>query len=229
MSDDLALPQPRQADFSDLHVAVGCRVQLRISSFGREKQFATALIGYLPDEFLIVRTPIEGGLPLRLQNGDVLKARLFTGTDVVEFDTAVARQFGAPAPYWHLGYPDQVRLISLRAAPRMPVDLPVQVRTGAAAAQQPGRFTDLSALGAQVVTAQSLGDPGADIVIAFSLPRNGGSPPVELSVAAKIKSVKPLPDAGDGVTGCAHGVQFDNLDERAAMLLQNFVLARFRV
>src|SRR5882672_2234472 len=98
-------PSERLAQFEDLQVRVGARIQLILSRHDRGAALSSTLIGYAAKEFLIVRTPVEGGLAVKVQNDEPFKVRLFTGVHVVEFETAVKRQFAAPAFYWHLGYP----------------------------------------------------------------------------------------------------------------------------
>lgn len=214
-----------RARFGDLNVRVGARIQLVVSAFGRRSQLASTLLGYAEPEYLIVRTPAEGGLAVRLQNGESLDVRLFTGTHVVEFRTSLLRQFSAPISYWHLSYPQDVRVTTLRAAPRTRVDLAAQAnRDGAAAV--PVRLTDLSALGAKVLAPEPLGERGQTLELAFDIPRGPQGAAAKIAVAATIRGIKPLAAAGDAPPSYAHGLQFENLGESDQVLLQNFVLQK---
>lgn len=213
-----------RAGFGELHVRVGARLQLVVSTFGRKSQLASTLLGYSEPEYLIVRTPVEGGLAVRLQNGETFDVRLFTGTRVVEFGTTLLRQFGAPISYWHLSYPEQVRVTTLRAAPRIRVDLGAQANRDGAAV--PVRLTDLSASGAKVLAPEPLGERGQTLQLAFDIPRGPQGATVKIAVAATIRGVKPLAAAGDAPPSYTHGLQFENLGESDQVLLQNFVLQK---
>ncbi len=194
-----------------------------LPAFGRKSLLASTLLGFAEREYLIVRTPAESGLAVRLQNGETLDVRLFTGTHVVEFRTSLLRQFAAPISYWHLEYPAHVRATTLRAAPRVRVELDAQAsRDGAAAV--PVRLIDLGALGAKVLASEPLGERGQTLQLAFDIPRAAQGAAAKIAVAATIRAVKPLAATGDAPASYAHGLQFENLGESDQVLLQNFVL-----
>jgi c-di-GMP-binding flagellar brake protein YcgR len=215
-----------RARFGDLNVRVGARVQLVVSAFGRKSAFASTLLGYAENEYLIVRTPAEGGLGVRLQNGESIDLRLFTGTHVVEFPTSLMRQFAAPISYWHLSYPEEVRVTALRAAPRARVDLAAQVRRDGAPEAVPVRLVDLSAVGARVLAPEPLGERGQTLELAFDIQRTPQAAATKIAVAATIRGVKQLAGADEAATTYAHGLQFEKLSEADQMLLQNFVFQR---
>jgi c-di-GMP-binding flagellar brake protein YcgR len=217
-------PAAHRARFGDLNVRVGARLQLVVSAFGRKSAFASTLLGYAENEYLIVRTPAEGGLGVRLQNGEPLDLRLFTGTHVVEFSTSLLRQFSAPISYWHLSYPEEVRVTTLRAAPRARVDLDAQANRNGAAV--PVRLTDLSALGAKVLAPEPLGERGQTLELAFDIQRGPQGATAKIAVAATIRGVKPVATTGDAPQSYAHGLQFENLSETDQVLLQNFVFQK---
>ncbi len=214
-----------RASFGELNVRVGARIQLVVSAFGRKSALASTLLGYCEPDYLIVRTPAEGGLAVRLQNGEALDVRLFTGTHVAAFRTSLLRQFAAPISYWHLSYPQDVRVTTLRAAPRTRVDLAAQARCGDAAAVAV-RLVDLSALGAKVIAPEPLGQRGQSVELAFDIPRGSQGATAKIAVAATIRAVKPLAAAGDAPPSHAHGLRFDNLSEADQVLLQSFVLQK---
>ncbi|GAB4483910.1 MAG: hypothetical protein OHK0044_33350 [Burkholderiaceae bacterium] len=167
-----------------------------------------------------MRTPVEGGLGVRLENGTPIDVRLFTGTHVVEFPTSLLRQFGAPISYWHLGYPEEVRVATLRAAPR------ARVERGAPD-PVPVRLVDLSAYGAKVLAPESLGERGQTLRLEFEIQRAAQGAAAKIAVSATIRGVKQIPSAGDeAAPNYAHGLQFENPSEGDQVLLQNFVLQK---
>jgi c-di-GMP-binding flagellar brake protein YcgR len=214
-------PGPYHATFEDVAPRVGTRLQLIVPMLGRKDHFGSTLLGYAEPDYLIVRTPVDGGLAVRLANGEVLEVRLFTGVRVVEFGTTLLRQFGAPISYWHLAYPQSVRVVTLRAAPRARVELDAQAQCAGSPAV-PVRLADLSAQGARVLATQPLGEPGGALELVFELPRGAGT--AKIAVNATIRSVRSQAAAGE--TRYVHGVHFDNLSEHDQIVLQNFVLQK---
>ncbi|MFN3565716.1 MAG: flagellar brake protein, partial [Burkholderiaceae bacterium] len=177
------------------------------------------------NEFLIVRTPVEGGLAVRLQTDEFIDVRLFTGTHVVEFRTSLLRQFGAPMSYWHLSYPGEVRVATLRAAPRARVDLGAQARGNGAPAAVPVRLIDLSTYGTKAIAPEPLGERGQTLELEFAVPRAHGAD-ARIAVKATIRAIKPVAASGDAPPSHAHGLRFENLSESDQVLLQNFVLQK---
>jgi c-di-GMP-binding flagellar brake protein YcgR len=222
----MASPESPSAElsgqFEDLNVRVGARMQLLFPKASRVEGVASSLIGYCPHEFLIVRAPVVGGLVLKAHNDEALKARLFTGTNVVEFDTSVRRQFGGSVAYWHLAYPERIRVSTLRAALRAAVDLVATVELGGQGDPVPVRVADLSELGARVVAPAEIGAAGTTVRLKFSLPGPIGADTAEISATASIKAVRQLV----GGEMRSHGLQFEEVSERDRLLMQNFVLLR---
>lgn len=215
-----------RARFGDLNVRVGARLQIVVSMFGRKSPFASTLLGYAENEFLIVRTPVEGGLGVRLENGTPIDVRLFTGTHVVEFPTSLLRQFGAPISYWHLSYPKEVRVATLRAAPRARVELGAQAHRDGAPDPVPVRLIDLSAYGAKVLAPEPLGERGQTLRLEFEIQRAAQGAAAKIAVSATVRGVKQIASADKAAPNYAHGLQFENLSEGDQVLLQNFVLQK---
>jgi len=214
------------AQFEDLQVRVGARIQLIFSRRDHGAPLSSTLIGYAAREFLIVRAPVQGGLAVKVQNDEWFKVRLFTGLLLAEFETAVMRQFGAPASYWHLGYPANVRISTLRAALRAPVDLAARATCDGQPAPADVRIIDLNELGAKILAPSVLGERDASLQLEFALPIGVNSEVVQVSVAAQIKAIKAIEPSGGNAPAHSHGVQFQNVGERERLVLQNFALLR---
>jgi len=226
MNEDTQPPaaENRLAGLEDLPLRIGLRLQLILSHAGRVSRHFSTLVGYVERDFVIVRAPMEKGFAVPVANGEWVKLRLFTGTQVVEFDASVQRQFGPPLSYWHLTYPERVRTSTLRGAARVPANLAVQVgRDGAAAVE--ARIVDLSLLGAQIVGDEALGAIDERLQLEFALPHNGDPPPT-IRAAAMLRSVKTVPAAGETPARHAHGVQFVDLAEADKATLQAYLLVQ---
>lgn len=222
-----ATPPPSDAQnlaFQALPVPVGERLVLVDFRHGQERHYRSFLIGFVENDYLIVRTPTESGFAVPLRNGDRLKVRLLAGTHVVEFETVVLRQFHAPISYWHLEYPATVKTKTLRAAPRAKTDLPAQIQSTGAAAAVEARIVDLSSRGAQVVTTQPLDETSGAVQLDFEIPRGRSGDKLRISTSATIKVIKPKAADDNGGGQLRFGVQFDALGEQEELLLENFVL-----
>lgn len=221
-----AAPAEAGERLEDLRLRIGLRVQLLIARSGNDTPLASSLIGYVPNEFLIVKSPTEGGFAVPLATGAPLKLRLFTGIHVVEFATSLLRQFAAPLSYWHLDYPQSVRAVALRAARRARVDLEASVSPGEGGEPLAARIMDLSANGALLVAPREVGSRDALVRIDFAFPAGGEGESTRMSVSARIRTVKTQPAAGDRADAYLHGVQFEDMADGEQMKLRTFVLQR---
>jgi c-di-GMP-binding flagellar brake protein YcgR len=118
---------PQEFGFEAMNLQVGVRLQLIIHRRIKPVPHFSTLIGYLRDEYLIVKTPLENGTPIGLVEGEPVTVRVFSGTNVCSFACTVERVFDRPLLYVHLSFPDTIKGTSLRAAMRVKVDLRAQV------------------------------------------------------------------------------------------------------
>lgn len=171
--------------------------------------FTSSLVGWIEDQFLIVRRVVDNGSPVPLVMGDNVTVRLFTGTDVAEFASTVQRVFGASFPYLHLDYPVTVRALTLRAEPRVSVDLPASLTIEGREGELAVRVRDISSRGARVQAPGSPGGPGTRLTLRISAAEGEDAP--SATFAAEVRSLRPMSaDAPDGI--CACGLKFDELN-----------------
>jgi hypothetical protein len=205
----------RRIPFAALQARVGERLQLLVPRYSQGRPFMSALVGWIENEFLLVRRPVDGTSPAPLVAGDNVTVRLFTGTDVAEFATSVQRVFGAGLPYCHLDYPKLVKALTLRAEPRVSVDLPGVVAVPGGEGEVAVRVRDINTRGVRVQASAPFGAPGARVSLRVS-PADGEE--AVFSIDAEIRSVRPL--SADELDGpCSCGLKFDDLtDEQRAFL-----------
>jgi c-di-GMP-binding flagellar brake protein YcgR len=206
----------RKIPFAALQAHVGERLQLLVPRYAQGKAFTSSLVGWIEDEFLIVRRVVDNGAPVPLVMGDTVTVRLFTGTDVAEFASTVQRVFGASFPYLHLDYPAQVRALTLRAEPRVAVDLPAVATIEGREGDLNVRVRDMSSRGARVQAPSSMGAVGTRLTLRVSAAEGEDAPAA--TFAAELRSLRPMAaEAPDGA--CACGLKFDDLtDEQHAFL-----------
>lgn len=114
-------------EFEAMNLQVGGRIQFITHRTIKPIQHFSTLIGYVKDEYLIVRIPMENGGAIMLNEGDKLTIRVFSGVTVCAFSCSVLRIFGRPLNYVHLSFPDAIQGTSLRTAMRVKVEIPAQL------------------------------------------------------------------------------------------------------
>ncbi|ALK99030.1 hypothetical protein AB595_26085 [Massilia sp. WF1] len=211
---------PREFTFESMNLQVGVRLQFITYRRIKPVQYFSTLIGYVKDEYLIVRIPVENGTPVGLVEGERITIRVFSGVNVCSFACTVERVFDRPLLYVHLSFPDAIQGTSLRAAMRVKVEIPAQVlRAGAAVAGC--TLTNVSVNGARIESASSLPEDGGDITVEFSLPSPVGEQEVRIKARAAVRNVSAQRRESDGSEFFAYGVQFLDLDPVHYTMLQN--------
>lgn len=213
--------KPEDIDFETMHLQVGTRVQLITHRRVKPVQYFSSLIGYIKDEYIIFKIPMEGGQPIALAEGERLTIRVFSGIKVCSFTCTVERVFGRPLFYVHVSFPTSVQGTSLRTAMRVKVDLPACI-AGSGAHDQPLACTivNLSVSGALVVAPGRLPAGEAQIALQFALKAPPDDQEVQISARALIRNVN-VTKAADGSDLFTYGMQFTELDTGHYTLLQN--------
>lgn len=216
---------PRQDTFTfdDMRLQVGARLQIQIPFTTNAPQYFTTLIGYVKDDYLIVKIPFENGLSIKLPQEATVTVRALSGVHVFAFSVIVRRVFLAPMFYAHLSFPDRISGTVVRKALRASVEVPVTVSgiPGDAAAAIDGRFSNLSATGGFIESPAALGESGQNLKVAFAFRVHPGNREVKIETAATIQNVRKLNTAGEASFG--YGVRFDGLGEDETIMIQNLV------
>ena len=195
-----------------LSLSVGTRIQVRgIDDAGATDHFSS-LIGYVKDEFLLVRLPMVRGAPVIFYDGIQLLVRAFTGTTIHTFRSTVMRTLLSPCYYMHLSYPAELTSATLRTALRVRVRIPVQIAytpPGKSAATIQGVLANLSISGASIECGQAIAI-GQALQCGFQIAMDG----VEhaISVAALVRSVNFRPaSTGQSEDVFACGIEFKDI------------------
>jgi c-di-GMP-binding flagellar brake protein YcgR len=212
---------PQEFTFESMNLQVGVRLQFITYRRIKPVQYFSTLVGYVKDEYLIVKVPIENGMPVGLVEGERITIRVFSGMNVCSFACTVQRVFDRPMLYVHLSFPDTIQGTSLRAAMRVKVDIPAQVlpaQAGAAAVDC--TLTNISVSGARIESPHSLAEDGSGITLEFGLPSPLGDGDMRVRTQAAVRNVIALRKE-DGAEFFAYGVQFLDLDQVHHTMLQN--------
>ncbi|CAH0241329.1 hypothetical protein SRABI118_02723 [Massilia sp. Bi118] len=212
---------PKEFTFESMNLQVGVRLQFITYRRIKPVQYFSTLIGYAKDEYLIVKVPLENGVPVGLVEGERITIRVFSGMNVCSFACTVQRVFDRPLLYVHLSFPDTIQGTSLRTAMRVKVDIPAQVLPPQAGAAVDCTLTNLSVSGARIESARTLPEDGGEITLEFGLPSPLGDGEMRVRTQAAVRNVNALRKEADGSEMFAYGVQFLDLDPVHHTMIQN--------
>lgn len=217
-----ARSKPKQLGFEQMHLQVGGRLQFITYRTVKPVQHFSSLIGYVKDEYIIVRTPVENGVPIALDSGEKLTIRVFAGMNVCSFACTVLRVFPRPMLYLHLSFPTLIQGTSLRASMRVKVGMPAQV-TGSAPDAEPIQCSlmNISVTGVLVESTTPLPADDELVTLTFSVAGPLGGQEVPVVTQATIRNMNVSPTSGAQPEVFTYGMQFVDLDPAHYMLLQN--------
>jgi c-di-GMP-binding flagellar brake protein YcgR len=221
MINDQAEQKLQEFEFEAMNLQVGGRLQFLTHRSIKPVQHFSTLIGYVKDEYMIVKIPVENGAPISLTEGEKLTIRVFSGMTVCSFSCTVARVFGRPLLYVHITFPASIQGTSLRAAMRVKVDVPAQV-TGSRQGSAPVNcsLVNLSVTGALIESPRKLPADDEMVTLDFPLIAQPGNHQVNVKTRATIKNVNVKPSTARFEI-FTYGVQFVDLDPTHHALLQN--------
>ena len=214
-------PKLQEFEFESMNLQVGGRIQFITHRTIKPIQHFSTLIGYVKDEYMIVKIPLESGAPVALNDGDKLTIRVFSGVTVCSFACTVLRIFGRTLNYVHLTFPDTIQGTSLRAAMRVKVDIPAQL---ICPEQQPVSvfLVNLSVSGALIESPRKLSQDQPQVTLSFTLIAQPGNHQVRIKTRATIQNVNILkPASGLQAEVFTYGVQFIDLEPTHYTMLQN--------
>lgn len=212
--------KPQELEFESMNLQVGVRLQLITHRRIKPVQHFSALIGWVKDEYMIVKIPMTGNMPIPLVEGERLTIRVFSGINVCSFACTVERVFGRPLFYAHISFPRGIQGTSLRTAMRVKVEIPVKVAPlHGGAAGTDCVLTNLSVNGARVESKTSLPQDEDEVELAFALLTQPHNQEVRIRTRAAVRNVSAL--SAEQAEGFAYGMQFVDLDPGHYTLIQN--------
>ena len=209
-----------------MNLQVGVRLQVMTHRHLKPAQYFSTLIGYLKDEYLIIKIPTENGAPIAMTEGDRLTIRVFSGVNVCSFACSVERVFARPLNYMHLSFPTSIQGTSLRGAMRVKAEIQARVfKAGNSDAAIACTLANVSVTGAMIDSPYPLPADSEVLTLVFTLAFTLATPPTNEEVAvqtlAAVRNMtvaRPAPDKPDVYS---YGVQFVDLDPVHYTLLQN--------
>jgi c-di-GMP-binding flagellar brake protein YcgR len=189
-------------------------------------RFSVKLLGYHPDQSLIITTPRKHGNPIIVRDGHTFTVRLLQGSNIIAFQSQVLLASAKPYPHLHLSYPDEVESAMVRNAARVPIELDAQVLVTLPSKKQVRLdvlVTDLSTSGAGILSPKQLGKVGDRLQVYLRLEVCGGKDNLQLH--AFLRNLKEV-ESEEGETRYLHGVQFAGLNRFQQLLLCGYVLSQ---
>jgi c-di-GMP-binding flagellar brake protein YcgR len=206
-------------EFEAMNLQVGGRIQFITHRAIKPVQHFSTLIGYVKDEYMIVKTPLDGGAAISLNDGDKLTIRVFSGVTVCSFAASVMRIFPRPLNYVHLSFPKSIQGTSLRAAMRVKVDIPAHLVCDDGSALSVF-LVNLSVSGALIESPKKLSEDQGTVELSFTLIVQGHQ--MIINTRATIQNVNILKPATETHKEIfTYGVQFIDLAPTHYTMLQN--------
>lgn len=215
--------QQQTVAFDSLNLQVGLRLQFLVHRAIKPVPYFSTLIGYIKDEYLIVRTPVDNGNLIGLVDGERITIRVFSGTSVCSFVCTVERIFPRPLSYVHLSFPTSIRATSLRSAMRVRTDIPVQITPAGApdASAYAGTLMNVSVSGGRIDVDQpfDVADMPLRLQLSITLPSSQQDVPLQLEALVRNTASSTRPH--DQAAVHSYGVEFIDVDVMQFTLLQN--------
>lgn len=215
--------QAQEFAFDSLNLQVGVRLQFITHRALKPVSYFSTLVGYVKDEYLIVRIPTENGMPIGLTEGDRVTIRVFSGINVCSFASSVEHVFDRPLSYVHLSFPTSIRGTSLRSAMRVKADIPARASSTVRpdAAPVDCVLTNISVTGARIDSRFALPRDEEVIGLQFTLTMPGCSQQAAVDTLAIVRNMTVEKSNADQREIFSYGVQFTGLDPVHYTLLQN--------
>jgi len=206
----------------DLKYSIGDTVQLQFSPGNEDDRYYVKLIGFLDGKSIIVSTPRDQGVALRINNEQKFIVRLVSGNSAKGFNATTIHSTKHPYPHLHLTFPDNLESTTVRKAERVDCKLIVSVQN-----EEPERslgdgksasMQDISTAGSQIFTLDSIGEKGDTITISSKV--NVVGLEQYLTISGIIRRVVEPKEDGDRFE---YGIEFVLLEDNDKLLLHGFV------
>ena len=211
----------KHAKFADMKFQVGQRVQLILEGPSAHKQY-TSVIGWVENEFLMLRVPQEDGWVVHMREGMNVEVRLFSGLSIFTFKSRINTLLLNPRNYMLMSFPEDILETPMRAHLRVRTSLPIEILQSTAG-HNLGDFHlhDISGGGASVVGPHKLGEVDSTIQLKLRFDLQSTNKSEEVSIAGTIQSVELVHHANQNhsQTEHQHGIRFQEPDARVVLLV----------
>jgi c-di-GMP-binding flagellar brake protein YcgR len=216
-------PMNESLTFDSLHLHAGTRLQILIVRDIKPITYFSMLIGFVRDEYLILKIPQLGKNLVSIREGEKVKVRVFSGLSVGIFNVTVLRIFMHPVYYMHVSFPDVIQGSRLRSAMRVKVNLPCKLACSKeAASETEARLADVSMVGALVESEVELAAEGDEVQLSFTITNRFSGTDIAIATKAIVRSAQVKAADESGPTARTYGLEFKGLSQTDELVLQNF-------
>ncbi len=205
-----------------MHFQVGQRVQIILEGPIEHKQY-TSVIGWVENEFLILRVPQEDGWIVHLREGMAVEVRLFSGLSIFTFKSRVNTLLLNPRNYMLMSFPEEILETPMRAHLRVRTSLPVEILSSDLTGHNLGDFHlhDISGGGTSVVGPHKLGEVDSPVTLRlrFDLQSTGRSEEAEMVGTIQNVELVHRANQSNAHPEYQHGIRFHEPDARVILLV----------
>jgi hypothetical protein len=200
--------------FDTVQLKIGAPVQLQSTYEG--ECFPGSLVGCIRGVSVLVHIPNLTAKSFVIKEGLSLIVRMFSETNAYAFKAAILQRCVRPAPYVHLGLPDEAQRAPVRRDRRVKVRIPASITRVTDGARFDTVITDLSVTGAKFTASHAIAK-GELLRVAFNT--RLGDDEASFACDALVRSV----NAGADVDRMQFGIEFSALKLNDRLLLMGIV------
>jgi len=205
----------------ELKHSIGDTVQLQFTPENEDERFYVKLIGFLNGKSIIVTTPRDNGVALRIPLAQKFNVRLISGNSAKGFTATTIHATTHPYPHLHLTFPETLESITVRKAERIECSLIVSVHNEEEGKSFPegksASMNNLSTAGAQLITNEDIGELGDKILISCQV--NVAEIKEYLNISGVIRRINKT----EKDESRSYGVEFIIPDNKDKLLLHGFI------
>jgi c-di-GMP-binding flagellar brake protein YcgR len=209
--------------FDSLNLNAGTRLQILVVKDIKPIAYFSMLIGFVRDEYLIVKIPQLGKNMVSIREGEKIMVRVFSGLSVGVFNVTVMRVFLHPVFYMHVSFPDDIKGSRLRSAMRVKVDVPCKVIcSDDPSSELEARLADVSMVGALVESAAEIGAEADEVQVSFTISNRFSGTDIPIETKAIVRSAQTKSADDNSPMAHTYGLEFRGLSQTDELVLQNF-------
>ena len=212
----------KKAKFADMKFQVGQRVQLIQDGKSTHKHY-TSVIGWVENEFLMLRVPQEDGWIMHVREGMNVEVRLFSGLSIFTFKSRINTMLLNPRNYMLMSFPEEILESPMRSHLRVRTSLPVEILASTLAGHNLGDFHlhDISGGGTSVAGPYKLGEVDSQVKLRlrFDLQSTGKSEDAEMTGTIQNVELVHHANQADSTPEYQHGIRFHEPDARVVLLV----------
>jgi c-di-GMP-binding flagellar brake protein YcgR len=211
----------------ELELNFGDVLQLQFLPEENQTRHYVRVIGFLPNQSILVTTPLVNGKVMLVRESQRVAARTMAKGDIITFTGSVLRSCARPYPYLHISYPTDLQALALRKSQRINFSGLAEVRENPVSSDgrdspQPYQvqIQDMSTSGALLISGQRFGHIKSLLSVRMKLQVADGEE--RFATIAIIRNIRERKVEG-GDLEYLYGIEFKTVDRKDVILLHAFI------